>query len=139
MDIRNIHLEDFECPRCGQKTLYVSELDAEGLPIGTIECVSCGAEIHEAIDVQPVVNTKTAMNGVTLVICLSRMNRTNTIALNTPLRVVIAKVAVSSGAGLKGSTSDRATANTAKRSSMMMTTKTTTAAITTSIMNGKTS
>jgi len=54
MDIRNIHLEDFECPRCGQKTLYVSELDAEGLPNGTIECVSCGAEIHEAIDVQPV-------------------------------------------------------------------------------------
>lgn len=53
-DIRNIHLEDFECPNCGQKTMYASELDADGLPNGTIECVSCGSEYQEAVDVREV-------------------------------------------------------------------------------------
>lgn len=48
---KTIFLDGYECPDCGQETLYAADVDEQELPIGEIECASCGKVFQEAIDV----------------------------------------------------------------------------------------
>lgn len=48
----DFHLEGVNCPNCHGRFLFAEQLDDQGLPIGDMECISCGARFQEAVDVQ---------------------------------------------------------------------------------------
>jgi hypothetical protein len=50
----DFYLEGLDCPNCAGRFLVAEQVDAEGLPVGEIECISCGATFQQAVDVQPV-------------------------------------------------------------------------------------